>query len=223
MEFIIDNNENHGGIQMLKTNLQKSLISLLVMVSTFFTWAAIAQAESVELKVLTPRNGDIAGVGSRGFLVDLRVRFDGNLASTEARLELTGPGPLANVGPFPGDFSPGHDPSFPGLVVLLSTSKPGSGPGQNLANLFNIVAVTNRTEDETEIWATWIIGAPGLFGNVGEMTESQLFVAIVSGDAPDTVSDIDGDMVFDEKDLEEMGYEVISNTRKVNFVVNGNN
>ena len=84
------------------------------------------------------------------------------------------------------------------------------------------MAVTNRTEDETEIWATWIIGAPGLFGNVGEMTESRLFVAVVSGDAPDAVIDMDGNMVFNKKDLEEMGFEVISNTRKVDFIVNGN-
>jgi len=207
---------------MMSRKVRKSIISLAVLAFTVFVFSSVSHAGSVELKVLTPRSGDIAGVGSRGFLVDLRARFEGDLMSTGTSLELTGPGPLANAGPFPGDFSPGHDPSFPGLVVLLSTSKPGAGPGQNLANLFNIVAVTDRTEDETEIWATWIIGAPNLFGNMNEMTESRLLVAIVSGNAPDVVMDMNMDGEFDKKDLHMMGLDVISNVRKVDFIVNGN-
>jgi len=207
---------------MLNRNIRKSITSLVVLTLTFIVFTTVSHAESVELKVLTPRSGDIAGVESRGFLVDLRARFEGDLMSTGADLELTGPGPLTNAGPFPGDFSPGRDRSFPGLVVLLSTSKPGAGPGQNLANLFNIVAVTNRTEDETEIWATWIIGAKNLFGTVGAMIESRLFVAIVNGNTPNVVMDMNDDGDFDEKDLHMMGFDVISNVRKVDFIVNGN-
>jgi hypothetical protein len=175
----------------------------------------------VELKLFAPANGDVAGVGSRGYLVDLRARFDGDLASTGVSLELTGPGAHQNTAPFPGDFSPGADPSFPGLVVLLTNTRPGAGPGQNLANLFNIVAVTNSTERETEVWATWIIGAPNAFGSVGQLEEATLFVAIVDGLAPNVVEDINGDGEFDQKDLDLMGYDVISNVRKVDFVVNG--
>jgi len=183
--------------------------------------SALAGNKPVHIKVFAPEKGDIAGVGSRGFIVDMRVEFQGDLASTGASLELTGPGQLANAGPFPGDFSPGADPSFPGLVVLLSSSRVGAGPGQNLANLFNIVGITNRTDDETYVWATWIIGAPNLFGSVGEVVSSRLLVAIVDGQAPDVVEDMNGNGRLDRKDLKLMGYRVISNVKKVNFLVNG--
>jgi len=46
-------------------------------------------------------------------------------------------------------------------------------------------------------------------------------VAVVKGTAPDMVTDMDGDGVFDKKDLKLMGYDVISNTPKVDFIVNG--
>lgn len=207
---------------MLKNKKQVGL-SLLIMVLAGLVLVATANADSksAKIRVLTPRSGDVAGVNSRGFLVDLAVRFEGDLADTGAALELTGPGAHANTGPFPGDFSAGADPSFPGLVVLLSSGKVGAGPGQNLANLFNIVAVTNRKDGETEVWATWIIGAPNLFGTVGELEESELFVAVVDGMAPNAVTDMDGDGDFDKRDLKNMGYQVISNSRTVDFVVNG--
>lgn len=145
----------------------------------------MAKSDLVKIQVFAPRKGDVAGVDSKGFLVDLVASFDGDLASTGASLELTGPGAHNNADPFPGDFSPGHDPSFPGLIVLLSSSKVGAGPGQNLANPFNIIAVTNRDEDKrTNISATWIVGAPDLFGTVGELTDSKLLVAVVKGMPP---------------------------------------
>ncbi|MEH6470895.1 MAG: hypothetical protein V7752_06545 [Halopseudomonas sp.] len=182
-----------------------------------------ASAGSASLKVFAPKQNDIAGVESRGFVVDLRARLEGDFTSTGAALELTGPGPLANAGPLAGDFSIGHDPSFPGLVVLLSARGPNApfGPEANLANLFNIVAVTDRSEDETELWATWIIGAKNIFGSVGAQVNSELLVAIVDGQAPDRVDDVNGDGRLDKKDLQQMGYEIISNVRRVNFTVNG--
>lgn len=178
--------------------------------------------KSVSIKVFAPGKGDIAGVGSRAFLVDMSARFNTDLAGTGASLELTGPGPLQNAGPFPGTFSLGanHD-HFPSLVVLLSSTTVGSGPGHNLANLFNINAVTQQDATGTEIWSTWIIGAPNAFGKVGEKTPAHLFVAVVEGTAPDVVIDMDGNGVFDKKDLKLMGYKVISNTPQVDFVVNG--
>lgn len=172
------------------------------------------------IEIFAPEKGYVAGLGSRAFLVDLAIEFEGNLASTGVTPELTGPGPLANAGPFPGTFGFGANTDhFPGLVVLLSSTV--SGPGRNLANLFNITTVTNQEEDSTEIWTTWIVGAPNAFGKVGENTPSRLFVAVVEGVAPDAVTDMDGNGVFDKKDLRLMGYKVISNTPKVDFVVNG--
>lgn len=172
------------------------------------------------IKIFAPEKGYVAGLGSRAFLVDLAIEFEGNLASTGVTPELTGPGPLANAGPFPGTFGFGANKDhFPGLVVLLSSTV--SGPGRNLANLFNITTVTNQEENSTEIWTTWIVGAPNAFGTVGVNTPSRLFVAVVEGVAPDAVADMDGNGVFDKKDLKLMGHKVISNTPKVDFVVNG--
>lgn len=173
-----------------------------------------------KIEIFAPEKGYVAGLGSRAFLVDLAIEFEGNLASTGVTPELTGPGPLANAGPFPGTFGFGANKDhFPGLVVLLSSTV--SGPGRNLADLFNITTVTNQEENSTEIWTTWIVGAPNAFGKVGENTPSRLFVAVVEGVAPDAVTDMDGNGVFDKKDLRLMGYKVISNTPKVDFVVNG--
>ena len=177
---------------------------------------------SAFITVFAPGKGDVAGIGSRAFLVDLAVQFDGDLASTGVTPELTGPGPLQNAGPFPGTFSLGANKDhFPGLVVLLSSTTIGAGAGHNLSNLFNINTVTNQDDAGTEIWSTWIVGAPNSFGKVGEQTPSTLFVAVVEGIAPDVVTDMDGNGVFNRKDLRLMGYKVISNTPKVDFVVNG--
>jgi len=68
--------------------------------------AGVAEA-SVGLDVFAPNSGDLAGVGSRGFLVDLVARYDRNLAATGASPELTGPGAHANTAPLPGSSSAG--------------------------------------------------------------------------------------------------------------------
>jgi hypothetical protein len=177
---------------------------------------------SVNLEVFTPKNGNLAGAGSRAFMVDLKAEFNGDLASTGASPELTGPGAHANVAPFPGSFGIGANTDhFPGLVVLLSSSRAGVGPGQNVANDFTIATITDRRRDRTEIWTTWIVGAPNVFGVVGQNTPSRLLVAVVRGTAPDVVVDMDQNGVFDEKDLELMGLDVISNVVKRDFTING--
>jgi hypothetical protein len=174
------------------------------------------------IKIFAPGKGDVAGIGSRAFLVDMAIQYNTDLASTGVTPELTGPGPLTNAGPFPGSFSAGANlDHYPGLVVLLSSTLIGAGPGQNVANLFNINTVTNQDKYGTEIWSTWIIGAPNSFGKVGEQTPSRLFVAVVEGIAPNVVQDMDGNGVLNQKDLKLMGYKVISNSPRVDFTVNG--
>lgn len=215
---------------MLRTPIKRiSMLALALLTNIGLVQFAMADdgddvddSKSALITVFAPGKGDVAGVGSRGFLVDIAVQFSGDLASTGASLELTGPGALANAGPFPGTFSLGANlDHFPGLVVLLSSTTVGAGPGQNVANLFNINAVTNQSAEGTEIWSTWIIGAPNAFGRVGERTPSRLFLAVVEGTAPNIVIDMDGNGVFNKKDLKLMGHKVISNTPKVDFVVNG--
>lgn len=195
--------------------------------------AVVASAESGpgsdgDVTVWVPRSGDVAGVETRGFVVDLSVRINGNLAQTGSSLELTGPGAHQNTAPLPGTFGVGANADhFPGLVVTLSSTKIGAGAGQNLANEFNITGITDRpSSDETEVWATWIIGAKGAFAALRdaahpEATErSTLFVTAVRGTAPNVVTDQNGDGRLDEKDLELMGYDVIASPKKVSFQIN---
>ncbi len=206
-----------------------SLLKKLVCVSALLLTVGVVFADndrdndrSAVVTVFAPGAGDVAGVASSGFLVDLAVEFDGDLASTGASTEFTGPGVHNNAPPFPGTFSLGANKDhFPGLVVLLSSTRVGAGPGHNVSNLFNLISVTNRTPTSTEIWATWIVGAKNAFGVEGQMTPSELFVTVVEGTAPDVVVDVNGDGKFNAKDLKLMGYNVISKSRKVDFVVNG--
>jgi len=44
---------------------------------------------------------------------------------------------------------------------------------------------------------------------------------VVEGSAPDVVIDMDGNGILNKKDLRLMGHKLISNTPKVDFVVNG--
>ena len=179
--------------------------------------------KGVEVEVFAPEKGHVAGRNASGFFVDLEAEFPTGVGATGAREQLSGPGAHQNQPPFPGAFGPGKDESFPGLIVLLSTTEIGAGSGQNLAGLFNLTGFTDRSAEETEVWATWIVGAP-LFGE----GESTAYVAVaadkdnngVFDDAPGAVPDSDGDGDVDEKDLEAFG--VASNIERVPFEINPN-
>jgi len=189
-----------------------------------------AQDQEVSVDVLAPGKGDNAGIGGRGWFVDLEVDYPGGDGGLDRAgftgLQLTGPAGHNNVAPFPGTFSPGRDDRLPGLVVLVSTTSsalPGlSGPGTNLANLFNVTGVTDRSDDETEIWDTWIVGAP----IAGTDVDAELSVAVVDDlngngvydDAPNVVADTDGDGDVDEEDLEALG--LASKVETVKFHIN---
>jgi hypothetical protein len=181
--------------------------------------AADGDGLKVNIQVFTPKSGNLAGIGSRGFLVDLKAEFNVPLGETGTGLELTGPGVHQNAAPLPGAFGDGPNDKFPNLVVLVSSTK--AGGGINHAGSFNIVAVTDQRADRAEIWSTWIIGAPNAFGTVGIDTPSRLLVAAVNGPAPAVVKDMNLDGQFDEEDLELMGFEIVSPVRKVDFVIKG--
>ena len=173
----------------------------------------------VNIQIFTPKSGNVAGIGSRGFMVDLKADFNVPLAETGAGLELTGPGVHQNAAPLPGAFGDGPNDKFPNLVVLLSSTK--AGAGINHAGSFNLVAVTDQRSDRAQIWSTWIIGAPNVFATPGVDTPSRLFVAAVNGVAPAVVRDLNLDGQFDEEDLALMGFEIISQVRTVDFVIKG--
>jgi hypothetical protein len=172
----------------------------------------------VDVTVLSPREGDVAGEESKGFVVDLAVRYP-SLASSGAGFQLTGPAAHQNLAPFPGGASPGVDEKLPGLIVLLSTSTVGAGKAQNLANLFNLTGFTNRKTNE--IWDTWIVGAP-LFGH---NVRSVLRVAVAAdknkdgiyNDAPAVVPDANHDGHINATDLK--AYGVASNIAVVPFTI----
>ena len=199
------------------------VLGAAALATTFYSAGAHA-GNLADVEIWVPRQGDHVGIGGRGYIVDLGIEFDtGDLDATGFNgLQITGPGPLDNVGPHPGTFSPGRDDRMPGLVVLLSTTTIASGPGTNLANLFNVTGVTRLTDDEIELWDTWIIGAP----HFGRGVESTLYVAVVADldgngkldDAPDVVPDSDGDGDVDKDDLEAIG--LASNVERVTFFIN---
>jgi hypothetical protein len=207
---------------------------------TAFTGIAAASADddqrdggagghAVEVDIETPSNGDDAGIGGAGWFVDLDLDYAGGLAQAGfTGLQLTGPAGHNDIPPFPGTFSPGRDDRLPGLVVLVSTTNstlPGfSGPGTNLANLFNLTGVTDRDDDgSAEIWDTWIVGAP----IAGQDVDAVLTVAVVGDldgngvldDAPDVVADADHDGDVDRRDLRALG--LASNVDRVHFRING--
>ena len=187
------------------------------------------RAKPVRIEVFAPERGANAGASGFGWFVDMEVDFLGmNLHQAGfSGLQLTGPGVHANAAPFPGAFSTGRDDRMPGLVVLTSTTNNTlagfSGPGTNLANLFNLTGITNRDSKETELWDTWIVGAP----IAGQNVNTTLTVAVIAdlnhdgifNDAPNVVPDLNNDGRIDAADLKLLG--VASNIVTVPFRING--
>lgn len=187
--------------------------------------------KAVHVEVFAPERRSDAGIQGKGWFVDMEIDFPGGpngLAQAGfSGLQLTGPGVHNDVAPFPGSFSTGHDDRNPGLVVLTSTTNsttPGfSGPGTNLANLFNLTGVTNRSAQETELWDTWLVGAP----IAGQDVDTVLTVAEMADlnhngiydDAPDVITDVNHDGKVDANDLKATG--VASNIVTVPFHING--
>ena len=178
-----------------------------------------------QIRVWVPRSGDVAGVSNKAFFIDMSIRYKRSdlLGAGFTSPPLTGPGAHQNLPPFPKPGTIGHDESIPNLVVLLDGTTVGAKRGQNLVGLFNLTGVTNREDDEVELWDTWIVGAPA-FGT----GRSTLRVAVVDDldhngildDAPDTVADSNIDGNIDNKDLEALG--LASGVRGVTFTINRN-
>jgi hypothetical protein len=207
------------------------LVVIGVATTTAFasTTGASNRAKPVRIEVFAPERGANAGISGFGWFVDMEVDFLGKTLQQAgfSGLQLTGPMVHNNAPPFPGSFSTGQDDRMPGLVVLISTTNntlPGfSGPGTNVANLFNITGVTNRDDKETELWDTWIVG----MAIAGKDVDATLTVAVVDdlnhdgiyNDAPNVVPDLNGDGRVDARDLEQLG--VASNIVTVPFRING--
>jgi hypothetical protein len=184
----------------------------LLAVGLFVTVASTTtpRADDVDVKMFAPRDGDTVGAGGFGWFVDLAVKFAVPLERTGfSGFQLTGPGAHNDVAPFLGTFSVGADDRMPALIVLVSTAKVGAGSCQNIANLFNLTGIADRSESTAELWDTWIVGAP----NFGVNTRSTVLAAVaadrngngVFDDAPNVIPDADGNGICDEKDLQAFG------------------
>src|SRR3954447_1733669 len=186
-----------------------------------------SHSSPVAVRILTPRPGSDAGTGGKGWMVDLLAVYPNLKASGFTGPQLTGPGVHANAAPLPGAFSTGADDHLPGLVVLGSTTTstvPGfSGPGTNLANLFNLTALEDQRKHRVAIQDTWIVGAPIL----GTDTNTTLTVAIIKdrnhdgiyNDAPATVPDANHDGRITASDVRAFG--VAGSVRTVHFHLAG--
>jgi len=178
----------------------------------------------VHIDMFAPAKGDKVGIGGRGWFVDLAIQYSNTTLEQTgfSSFQLTGPAAHNNIAPFPGTFSAGADDRLPGLIVLLSTTSVGAMSCQNIANLFNLTGVSNVSEDEIELWDTWLIGAP----NFGVGTDSEIYVAVAAdtngdglyNDAPNIVADSNGDGICDTKDLRALG--LASNIAKARFFIN---
>jgi len=208
---------------------KRTLLTAIALVALAAVVAATATAangrkaskkagSAVQVDVFAPREGDVSGKLSKGFFVDLALRYP-SLAASGADFQLTGPTTHQNQAPFPGAFAPGVDEKVPGLIVLLSTTTIGAKNAQNLANLFNLTGFTNQKTNE--IWDTWIVGAPSFGKNV----HSVLRVAVAAdrnqdgiyNDAPAVVPDANHDGRINAADLE--AYGVASNIAVVPFEI----
>ncbi len=230
----------------MNKRIRTTAVICAALVTLAFSGASSAHnndnnARLVKVEMFAPANGDHVGIEGKGWFVDLAIDLKVPLAKSgftlnadnEPGFQLTGPNAPAttnypagvhnNVRPFPGVFAAGKDDRFPGLIVLISTSTVGAGSCQNLANLFNLVGVTDLGKDQTEIWNTWIIGGP----NFGVNTQSTIYVAVaddlnkdgIFNDAPNVLPDADGNGLCDNKDLEAFG--IASNIQKADFFING--
>lgn len=207
------------------------LLGMAAVLTAFSSIGAMANGNdhrdpddpSIEVKMFAPNNRDHVGLGGRGWFVDLAISYDHPLSETGfSDFQLTGPGVHNNVAPMPGTFSPGTDDRLPGLIVLIDTTSGGAKSCQNIANLFNLTGVTDLKEDSTELWDTWLVGAP----NFGVNTESTILVAVAAdlngdgifNDAPAVIPDANGDGVCDRSDLKAFG--LASNIEKARFFIN---
>lgn len=182
-----------------------------------------ADEQVAKIELFAPEEGDRVGVDGVGWFIDIAIEFeDTSLRGTGfSTNQLTGPGGHNNIGPFAGTFGLGKDEKLPGLVTLVSTLQLGAKGCQNISNTYNLTGVTNVTEDEIELWDTYIVGAPIYGRNV----TSTVYLAEVADnnhngvfdDAPDVVPDVNKDGRCDDTDLKALG--LTSDVVKASFFI----
>jgi hypothetical protein len=167
------------------------------------TTAPATTATPVTIDVFTPRGGEVVGVNGAGWMVDL-VLVNTDL-SANVFAPTNGYAPLYHDNFTDSKFAPGVSKAVPGLVVLSNTSTLAGGASTNLANLFQINAVTGVVNGViSEYWCTWLVGAA--FAGKGQ--PSSLTIFLVNGTAPATISG-------------SLPTNIISNVISQNFTLSG--
>jgi len=167
-----------------------AVISNVATVSFFIFGDAASNATSlattatpVTIDVFTPRGGEIVGINGAGWMVDLLLINTDLSANVFA--PINGYAPLYHDNVTDPKFAPGVSKGVPGLVVLSNTSTLAGGASTNLANLFQINAVTSVVNGVvSEFWCTWLVGAA--FAGKGQ--PSSLTIFLVNGTAPAAVN-----------------------------------
>ena len=140
----------------------------------------------VSAQIFTPRNGDVVGVNGAGWILDLL--FDASSSMANSLISEKAGYTSGFVSQSSPAFKPGPNSLIPGLVVLLNTTTTGaplSGPGTNLAGLFQINNFrTVNCDTIIEIWAEWLVGKP-----IAGHGPSQINVFLVNGTAPAVLAD----------------------------------
>jgi hypothetical protein len=147
------------------------------------TTAPATTATPVTIDVFTPRGGEVVGVNGAGWMVDLLLINTDLSANVFA--PINGYAPLYHDNFTDLQFAPGVSKGVPGLVVLSNTSTLAGGASTNLANLFQINAVTGVVNGViNEFWCTWLVGAA--FAGKGQ--PSSLTIFLVNGTAPAAIN-----------------------------------
>ena len=155
--------------------------------ATFVQNSAITPAgmPPVAAQIFNPHNGDVVGVNGSGWILDLI--FDASSTMANSLISESAGYTSGFVNQTSPAFQPGHNSLIPGLVVLLNTTVMGaplSGPGTNLAGLFQISNFrTVNCNTIIEIWAEWLVGKP-----IAGHGPSQINVFLVNSTAPDVLT-----------------------------------
>jgi hypothetical protein len=169
------------------------------------TTAPASMATPLSITVFTPRAGEVVGVDGAGWDIDMVISNSDLAANFFA--PSNGYKPLYHDNFTDPKFAPGVvSEAIPGLVVLSNTSTLAGGGSTNLANLFQINAVSSiQNGIIAEYWCTWLVGSA--FAGKGQ--PSGLTIFVVNGTAPTSINGT-------------MPTNIVSNVLTVNFTLSGN-
>jgi hypothetical protein len=161
--------------------------------ATASTTTSTTSATAVTGQAFSPEPSSVQGTCGVGMVVDLAFK------SKDASLLKVGFRAIS-----PG--RPGRNAVFPSLAVTLSTTDTAlGGPQANLADLFQIVSISQQADGSTQAWATWTNPA----ARFGVDVDSVLEAYVLRGDAPATLP------------ADHTGLDLVSNVIHTAFHVGG--